>query len=95
MNPFIVKPGETIEGLGYDFTTKLATGETIASTPTVTADTGLTVSGAAFSGAIALANVAVPGNAIDAQLNVYYTVTGTLGSVRKGTRLIWIRANSE
>ena len=60
MNPFIVKPGETIEGLGYDFTTKLATGETISSAPTVTADTGLTASGPAYVGAIALVNVVSP-----------------------------------
>jgi hypothetical protein len=95
MNPFIVKPGETIIGLGIDFTNRLATSETIAGVPTVTADAGLTVSGQAYQGAIALANIAVGAAQADAALNVFYTVTGTSGSVRKGTRLVWVRSASE
>jgi fermentation-respiration switch protein FrsA (DUF1100 family) len=94
MDPFIVKPGETIKGLGLNFSARLANGETISSAPTVTADAGLTVSGQAFQGATALADIAVAANQPDGLLTVHYSVTGTLGSVRKGARTISVLANS-
>ena len=95
MNPFIVKPGETIKGLGIDFVNRLATSETIASTPTITADAGLTLSEKAYSGTIATVTIVVGGAQADAALNVYFTVTGSSGSIRKGTRVIWVRSTSE
>lgn len=93
MNPFVAKPGETIKGLGLDFSTRLAAGETISSS-TVTADIGLTVSGTSNQGTIALVDITVAANQSDAELNVNFTVAGTAGSVRKATRVVWIRAAS-
>jgi len=94
MNPFVAKPGETIRGIGFDFATRLAAGETIASS-IITADSGLTVDSTSNSSAIALANISIAANQADADLNISYTVTGSAGSVRKATRIVWIRAQSE
>ena len=96
MTPFIVKPGEIIEGLGLDFDTRLTEGESIASVAVVvTSGTGLSIDGTGYSGTIAVAGVSVPVNQPDGDHTILYTVTGTAGSVRKAARTIWVRAASE
>jgi hypothetical protein len=96
MTPFVAKPGETIEGLGLDFDTRLTEGETISSVAAVvTSGTGLSITGTGYSGTIAVAVVAVPDNQPDGDHVILYTVTGTNGSVRKASRTVWVRAASE
>ena len=94
MLPFIAKPGEIIEGLGFDFSTRLATGETITSS-TITADTGISVVGTVNQGTLALANISVSDTLPNQTRYVYFTVIGTLGSKRKASRQVLIRAKSE
>jgi flavin-binding protein dodecin len=94
MQPFIVKPGETIVGLGLDFVNRLASEETIsevnASTPSA-----ISIVGSSATGTKAAATISIPSGLSDSDLVVNFTVTGTAGSVRKGSRLIWVRADSE
>lgn len=96
MTPFITKPGETVVGLGIDFRSRLAVGETIAAVPTVTSDTaGIIISNQGYSGTVATAAIAIPANQADASVILTYVVTGSAGSVRKASRVVWVRAASE
>jgi len=93
MEPFIAKPGETIVGLGLDFTSRLATGETIL-TVAVSAPTGISASATGHDGTKAYATLAIDAAAPDGDTTVTFTVTGTAGSIRIGSRTVTIRANS-
>lgn len=93
MNPFPAKPGETISGVGLDFATRLAVGETLLSV-VVTPVAGVTVNASGVSGTIAAADISIAANQADADLALLYAVTGTAGSIRKGYRTIQVRAVS-
>jgi len=95
MEPFIVKPGETIKGLGRDFATRLAPGETVASVVAACDSTGITVAATGMSGATAFADLVIADSLTDTTRTLSLTVTGTVGSIRKGSRLIWVRVDSE
>lgn len=94
MTPFVAKPGETIKGLGFDFVRRLATGETVSAV-TATCSAPLSVVSTGSSGTIAMVDVQVAANAADGDHDVTFSVTGSAGSVRKATRTILIRAESE
>lgn len=93
MQPYIIKPGETVSGIGFDFLTRLADGETLISA-SASASTGLTVSEVAYLGTIASATIACAADQVDADLELVFTVTGTEGSIRKATRPMLVRAVS-
>jgi hypothetical protein len=90
MNSFVIKPGETVVGLGFDFANRLAAGETLLSVD-ILPDPGLTVNSSSVTGTIAVASISVSAPHPDAELALEFTVTGTAGSVRKGTRMIQIK----
>lgn len=90
MSPFLIRPGETVVGIGVDFAGYLATGETIADV-TVTASAGLTASDPQYSGTVATATATVAADQADTEVTITFRVTGTLGSVRYGARSIVIR----
>jgi hypothetical protein len=94
MTPFVAKPGETITGLGLDFSAYLADDETISDVTAAASNAGLTVSGAGSSGTIAVAHVAVAANLADGEYRIDYTVTGSAGSVRKSYRRILVAAGA-
>lgn len=94
MTPFVAKAGETIKGLGFDFSTRLSSGETIASSAVV-AGTGLTINSTTNSGTQALADVSIAAGLADCDIDIEFTVTGSAGSVRKASRVVWVRAASE
>lgn len=94
MNPYVIKPGETVYGVGFDFAERLASGETISNVQ-CSAGTGITVVGTSSSGTQAMAVIQVAAGQADADVDVVFTVTGSAGSVRKATREIWIRSDSE
>lgn len=93
LNPFTAKPGETINGLGIDFASRLAAGEALASV-IVTPDSGITVIASSVDGTNALASVSIAANQPDGDLSILYTATGNAGSVRKGWRTILVRVQS-
>lgn len=94
MQPFTVKPGETIVGLGINFLARLDDGEVLQEV-TVTASAGLSVIASSVSGTIATATVSCNANQADADLELYYSVAGNAGSIRKATRSILVRAKSD
>lgn len=94
MNPFVVKPGETVVGLGLNFVNRLAAGETIVDASAV-AGSGVVVENTTWQGSTVFAQVKVEANQVDGSSSVNFTVTGSAGSVRKGSRSVTIRAASE
>ena len=90
LNPFTAKPGELIKGLGLDFASRLAQGETVQSVVITPVD-GLTVNATSQAGTFAMADVTIAENQAESELVLLYTATGTLGSVRKGYRTILVR----
>lgn len=94
MQPFTIKPGEIVSGLGFNFSSKLAEGE-VLQLVTVTASPGLTVTTSAVSGTNATATVECTAGQADADLELFYSVTGNAGSVRKATRSILVRTQSD
>jgi hypothetical protein len=94
MNPFVIKPGETVVGLGINFATRLASGETLSNVA-VTASAGITVVASSVDGTTAFANISVDSAQADADMFVQFTATGNAGSIRKGRREIIVRANSD
>lgn len=94
MEPLIAKPGEIIKGLGFDFATRLTTGETVSSV-TVTPSASLTVGDQSYSGTLATATITVPDDAQDSDETILFRVIGSAGTTRKATRIIWIRSASE
>lgn len=94
MIPFVAKPGETIIGLGFDFTTRLAQAESVSAV-SATASSPLSVTATASSGSIATATIVVDPAASDGDYPVLFAVTGSAGSVRKATRNVMVRAQSE
>lgn len=94
MSIFIVKPGEAIRGIGFNFTNKLSSGEIISSTEVVPGP-DLTVLSISNSGAISTADIGVDFGAEDGETFLDFTITGSLGSIRKARRVIIVRALSE
>lgn len=94
MIPFTAKPGEIISGLGFDFHRRLATGETIAQV-TATASGPLSAANPAAAGTEATATITVAADAADGDYPVLFSVTGSLGSVRKATRTVLVRQASD
>lgn len=91
MQPYTIKPGETVTGVGFDFAARLADGETLSSA-SATGSTGLTVASATASGTEATATISVASDLADSDLLLTFTVTGTAGSVRKAVRSVLVRA---
>lgn len=94
ITPFVAKPGETITGFGFDFSRRLSQGETLVAA-TVVAASLLVVSAESTSGAEATATITVPPDAVAGDYAVAFTVTGSLGSVRKATRTVMVRNDSD
>lgn len=94
MNTFIAKPLETITGIGFDFSNRLATGEIITHVD-VTPDTGITVNGTNYSNTIAVTDITIGANTDTKTLNLVFSITGSAGSIRKATRLILVRSKSD
>lgn len=93
MNPFIAHPGEAIVGLGIDFAEHLVEGETVESVA-ITPDAGISVESTTHSGTIVTAKISIAPTQTPADLYILFAVTGSLGSVRKGWRLISVRTKS-
>ena len=90
MTPFIVIPGERVVGLGLNFINRLAKNETLVAVDVV-APSGVTIISSAVTGAIAVATVDIAAGLASGSLAINYTVTGTAGSIRKGSRQLFVQ----